>query len=797
MQQLPPALAPLGAYRQFIGYRLTPDKSNPGKTKKWPVSIHDGSVHDAHDPTIWVGFDEAASWAQRAGSGHGVGFVFTANDPFWFLDIDEAYDEQKQEWSATARAMSWELDGCAIEVSQSGRGLHIFGTGTIPPHSCDNKILHAQFFTERRFVALTGTGIRGDAGLHHPAIVPFVQRHFPFSMGSLEDNVAWWSDEPVPEWRGPEDDTALLERALRSASAASVMGTRARFADLWNADAVVLGPLFPPDRPGDAYNPSEVDQALAQHLAFWTGNNAERMERLMRQSALKRDKWDQRDDYLPRTIRKACGWQKDWLQDAPPAASPFEAQARAAATQQPVAQVPVRVTDSTILHPDDQVTFFAGCVYVTDEHKVMVPDGSLLDSARFNARYGGRVFVMNAENTKTTRKAFEAFTESQVYKFPRADSTCFRPLRAPGELVREDSRVLVNTWVSITVDRAKGDVTRFFDHVAKMIPDERDRWILLGYMATVVQHQGHKLQWAPLVQGTTGNGKGMISTAVKRAIGKPYCHSPKPSQIGNDFNAWLAGRTFYAVDEIYVPEKRLDLLEVLKPLITEGEGLEVTKKGVDSGMRDVCGNFMFLTNHRDGLRMSQHDRRIAPFFTAQQYPPDLARDGMPEDYFVDLFAWLKGEGKYAGQTSGYAMVAEWLWTWEIPREFDARFHPRAPKTTSTEQALVVGRGRAEQEVAEAIEQQEVGFRGGWISSGFLRKAIERSGVHMALSKHADVASALGYMLHPGLKEGRVNNRIDVPDAGRPRLYVLRTAEHLLKLGGPAEIAAAYVAAQQG
>ena len=55
-----------------------------------------------------------------------------------------------------------------------------------------------------------------------------------------------------------------------------------------------------------------------QHLAFWTGKDAARIERLMRRSALVREKWD-RDDYLgPRTIMGAISRQVQVLQDKRP-----------------------------------------------------------------------------------------------------------------------------------------------------------------------------------------------------------------------------------------------------------------------------------------------------------------------------------------------------------------------------------------------------------------------------------------------------------------------------------------------
>lgn len=49
---------------------------------------------------------------------------------------------------------------------------------------------------------------------------------------------------------------------------------------------------------------SEADQALCNHLAYWTNNDVDLMDTLFRQSALYRDKWE-REDYRMNTINNA------------------------------------------------------------------------------------------------------------------------------------------------------------------------------------------------------------------------------------------------------------------------------------------------------------------------------------------------------------------------------------------------------------------------------------------------------------------------------------------------------------
>ena len=151
---LPAALAPLARYRQFILYRL---EQRGERLEKLPVDWRTGAVHDAHDPAIWLGYDDAHSKVQP---GLGVAFVLTDNDPFFFLDVDHCLEPTGQ-WSALAQELCGMLAGAAVEVSVSGTGLHVFGVGTIPRHTHKNVQLGLELYTTKRFVAL-GTGAVGN-----------------------------------------------------------------------------------------------------------------------------------------------------------------------------------------------------------------------------------------------------------------------------------------------------------------------------------------------------------------------------------------------------------------------------------------------------------------------------------------------------------------------------------------------------------------------------------------------------------------------------------------------------------
>jgi len=311
-----PALDALKAHRQFILYRAQPSATRPGKLDKIPCDASDRAA-DAHNPENWLTWDGAATLAQQFGDGWGVGFVITPETKLFCLDIDDCLLPDGTGWSPLALQVCARFPGAAVEVSQSGRGLHIWGSysGDMPEHACKNTGLHIELYSDRRFIALG----RPDGAVGSAATDCTLSLHAAIALYFPPDPVgdaSGWTTEARSEWRGPQSDEELIRRALNSRSTASAFGGRASFADLWTGNADALGRAYPAE--GRPYDASSADAALAQHLAFWAGGNCERIERLMQQSALVRDKWDSHSSYLSRTIMGAVGRQDEVLTDKAP-----------------------------------------------------------------------------------------------------------------------------------------------------------------------------------------------------------------------------------------------------------------------------------------------------------------------------------------------------------------------------------------------------------------------------------------------------------------------------------------------
>lgn len=758
MYCLPEALNALASFSQFVL-----------QNEKTPVNPVTFLPTNALDPSAWVDAETAFNLAEKYGDQYTVGFVLTNNDPFIFVDIDHCLQADNR-WSATAHEVLELCPGAAVQVSSGGDGLHIIAQGEPPLHKCKNTQLGLEFYHEKRILNISRNPVNGDAKTNlNGHISQLVDKYFQ-PVATVQD--AEWTDGPIGVYnKNMRDDDYLISRALDhkgQPSGVGVFGTEEQkkqqlqnqtcpFRDLWEGNTAALTLYYPPQQNGP-YDRSSADMALAKQLLFWTGLDCERTLKLMYKSALVRDKWETHASYLTDTIINGKRTQEKYY-------SVGDKEAKTGGITNPGEQ---------IMPLSSQINYFENCFYIIELNRMLVPNGNLLDQSKFKATYGGYDFVIDSGNSKTTKNAWEAFTESRGYKFPKVDSITFRPDLETNEVFEREGKLFVNSYKPIDVRRVQGDPTPFLTHLAKVLPDSRDQQILLSYMAACCQHPGVKFQWAPLLQGTEGNGKTLFTTCVAHAVGQRYSHFPNASDIDNKFNGWMLNKLFIGIEDIYVPDHKLEVIEALKPMITSRQ-YDIQIKGADQVTCDICCNFMLNSNHKDGLRKTHNDRRFAPFFTAQQEAGHLERDGMVGDYFTDLYNWLRRDG--------YAIVADMLHNYKIPAEFNpaGQCH-RAPTTSTTGEAILAGMGGVEAEILEAIESGRPGFSGGFVSGNKLAVLLKEIGAQRRIpaNKRRKLMQTIGYDWHPVLTNGRLATKSSF-DGSRTVLYVRLADTHLTML----------------
>ncbi len=128
-----------------------------------------------------------------------------------------------------------------------------------------------------------------------------------------------------------------------------------------------------------------------------------------------------------------------------------------------------------------------------------------------------------------------------------------------------------------------------------------------------------KLITAHLWQGVEGTGKGLFfSNVMQPILGKGYCVETDQDAFSGQFNSFLTDDVLVLVNEVSgnfssFEGKNLSTIEKMKIAITD-EHIQIESKGKDRvNSTNVC-SFLFATNRRDGITLSNNDRRfnVAP-----------------------------------------------------------------------------------------------------------------------------------------------------------------------------------------
>jgi len=794
MGALPACFNALAEYRQFVIWQAIPNKKDPNKTDKITVHPQTLKFHDAHDQSIWLDAATALATVDLLGKPYGFGFTFTKEDPFWFFDLDHcAESTDPLVWTQETINFCNHFKGASIEISISGEGLHIIGSGSqsIGEHSSNNNAIGHQFYTSDRFVALTGIGAMGDAGFDASHLLPeFAAYYFPPKTYDISNQ---WTTEPDPNSRPLKTDAALIKRMCSTTTnAGAVFGDKVSAKDLWECNGEKLSIAYPTFNEHDPFDRSSADQALCNHLAFWTGKDCERIDQLFRKSGLMRDKWEKRKNYGPDTILKSCGSCQNVF------GSEKAAKENARIEWEPEVEEADRSTlkllgGSRILPYEGRDVFFKGHVFLTKTSKVFGHDGVTRSKTDYNAMYSTMEF-RPMWGDKAVDKAWDAYIECDEIERAEAFDTAYRPEMEFSKIFKEEGRDWVNQYQNRDGVRVEGDASPFFNHIKTILPEGRDAEILISWLAALIQYPGVKFMWAPFIQGAQGNGKSLLADVIRYCIGSEHLTDINPEEVctgGGKFNAFMKTNRLGVLEELKTGARN-EAEATLKRWISL-KYMQIQNKGVDQISCRICCNLLIYSNHKDGLLIEDITRRFAPLYCAQQNMDDLIKLDMHEDgkYFMKLFDWFDNQG-------GWAITANFLDTYVIADALNpATFCKRAPTTSSKAEAVSESKSRPHQTLIEILSSGKAGTLKGWVSTQAL-KVIYKDVYFMKppsgqmLSKYL---IAEGYIRHPALlNNGRTNKHILQEGGEKPILYVKKGSVQA-RIEDPTKVTDKYMVAQ--
>jgi putative DNA primase/helicase len=283
--------AELRACNQWVCWRR---ESREGKDTKVPCSAKDGRLASVREPSSWSSFEVAKSALKDRGF-DGLGFVFTAADPYCGIDLDSALDGERRPKAWAKEILKLLPAGAYIEVSPSGRGLHVILRGSKPGSRAKRPVGDGavEIYDQLRYFTMTGDCFAepaADFACGQSAVDAIYARLFANDAGGDRADREAGAGAVDPGADLPEADRRMLEKAFASARGSAIRA-------LWVGDITGYE------------SQSEADLALCSHLFYWIGDDRQLVDSLFRRSGLMREKWEL-EQYRERTLTKAaqkCG----------------------------------------------------------------------------------------------------------------------------------------------------------------------------------------------------------------------------------------------------------------------------------------------------------------------------------------------------------------------------------------------------------------------------------------------------------------------------------------------------------
>ncbi len=174
--------------KQFLLWRLEPNKN--GKPTKVPHRCVGGKASST-DPNTWSSFGFALECMRKANWATGIGFVFTADDPYCGIDLDNIWQSDADEGAPWARnILEWSKDTYG-EASPSDTGYKIWCKAKLARcHKWPIGAGKIEIYDKDRFFTLTGASNQIRIVANHQAEVDGLLKTFASVPAAAEETVS-------------------------------------------------------------------------------------------------------------------------------------------------------------------------------------------------------------------------------------------------------------------------------------------------------------------------------------------------------------------------------------------------------------------------------------------------------------------------------------------------------------------------------------------------------------------------------------------------------------------------------
>lgn len=285
------------------------------------------------------------------------------------------------------------------------------------------------------------------------------------------------------------------------------------------------------------------------------------------------------------------------------------------------------------------------------------------------------------------------------YKLPKVHSKVYWP--GEPQFFGVNGADYINTYSGHLVPEVPSELTphdrenieTMVGHFRHMIPDDRERALVMSWFAYRVQSVSHP-NWAIVIQGPEADGKTWFAEMMAAVLGGPNVKIIDPDLLRHPFTDWAEGSMLTVIEEIRLHgAARYEILDKLKPFITN-DTIAIHPKGKKAYQVHNTAAYLAFTNYRDAMPLDGGDTRYFLIASPRQRKEEVdAFKRANPDYFTRLYL--------AHVESAGALRKFWL---EYPLHPEFLPRGRAPYSREKEIVVELGKSDTQQLVEDILEE---------------------------------------------------------------------------------------------
>lgn len=262
-------------YPHFVVWRY---KLVDGHFKKPPFNPKSYYPAGVDNPNTWGTLDQALR-ALASGNFHGIGFVFSKEDPFTGIDLDDCVTNNGYIYSWAKKI----IDTLNTYTEYSpGKGIRLFVDASLP--ASGRKIGNIEMYSEKHYMTITTRHVPDTATAiekRSKELAAFYHQLVP--PPRTQENTR--GGEATPLWtpQGAQPDLSLPEKPDDQVIIEAFKDQHSNFSRYWNGDPSLWTPPAPGGK-AERKSKSEAFFTLLLMLLTRTNDNQEQVTRLYRRS---------------------------------------------------------------------------------------------------------------------------------------------------------------------------------------------------------------------------------------------------------------------------------------------------------------------------------------------------------------------------------------------------------------------------------------------------------------------------------------------------------------------------------